>query len=86
MIRCIKCGRVAVHAQTLLERDVDGNIIAEHVPALCGLHYEEEVRVQYTLPPDPFTSDPEVAMWRRITPLYLERVHGILGMPVYYRI
>jgi hypothetical protein len=86
MIRCIKCGRVASHTQELVERDVDGNIIAEHVPSLCGLHYEEELRIQEALPVDPFTYDLELAMWRRVTPLYLERVSGILGRPPYRRL
>jgi hypothetical protein len=86
MVRCSKCGRVASHTQTLIERDVDGNVIGEHTPALCGLHYEEELRLQFSLPPDPFTSDVEFAMWRRITPLYHERVSGILMMPRYPRL
>ncbi len=85
MVRCMRCGRVANHTQSLVERDVDGNIIAEHIAALCGPHYEEELRLQYTLPADPFTSDVDLAMWRRVTPLY-EHISGILMRPRYPRL
>ncbi len=67
----------------LLERDVDGNPLETHEPALCEIHFREEMGMQEELPPDPFTSDLELAMWRRVTAQYVARISGLLGLPRY---
>jgi len=83
MIRCVRCGRVAARMKTLVERDVDGNIFETHEPALCEPHFREELGIQEELAPDPFTSDAELAMWRRVTARYVARISGLLGLPRY---
>ena len=83
MIRCVRCGRAAARMKTLVERDVDGNILEAHEPALCALHFRVELAIQEGLAPDPFTSDPELAMWRRVTAQYVARISGLLGLPRY---